>query len=61
MARSRSPAWRRSPGTQGADPAQADTRGLDATLERLHVDRQLDGLSPAAPTAAVFGLDDTTI
>ena len=39
-------------------------RGLDATLERLRVDRQLDEALTAGPgplhLAAVFGLDDTT-
>jgi hypothetical protein len=39
-------------------------RGLDATLERLRVDRQLDEALSAGPDplhlAAVFGLDDTT-
>jgi len=39
-------------------------RGLDATLERLRVDRQLDEALTCGPDplhlAAVFGLDDTT-
>ena len=39
-------------------------RGLDATLERLRIDRQLDEALTSGPDplhlAAVFGLDDTT-
>ncbi len=39
-------------------------RGLDATLERLRIDRQLDEAITSGPDplhlAAVFGIDDTT-